>query len=226
MKLSNKILLGFFGFIFIYLTAAFTELRLTGSPNIIDDKNSKAETVDISGIAYLVLQDLDKDIRVIGSDRARLEVRSRSGDLLQNLEYNISGDTLTLSGLQIEDLRSVMISVFVPESGLKGITVNDATATVERLAVGHLYISQNAGRIWMSAVDIGELQIDALRKSFFQINGTNVDTLSAKIEESELFISAPVKLLKGSMQRNSSLQVIGIDEIQFKKDETSRLNMY
>jgi hypothetical protein len=54
MSLSNKILLSFFGFIFLYLTAAFVEIRVSGTPNIISDKNSKAETVDIVGVNYLV----------------------------------------------------------------------------------------------------------------------------------------------------------------------------
>src|SRR5688572_19543448 len=116
MKLSNKILIGFFGFIFIYLTAAFTEVRLKGTPNVIDDTNSIAETVDIPGIAYLILNDIDKNVNVIASDRAQLEVRSFSGDLLTKLKYKISDDTLTLSGLQSKGIKTIKISVFVPNT--------------------------------------------------------------------------------------------------------------
>src|SRR5687768_6562742 len=106
MKLSNKILFGFFGFAFIYLTAVFAEVRLRGIPNIINDNNSIAETVDVSGVSYLVLQNLDKQVNVVGSDRARLEVRSISGNLLQKLNYQVSGDTLTLSEGNSEEVKT------------------------------------------------------------------------------------------------------------------------
>jgi hypothetical protein len=226
MNLSNKILVGFFGFAFVYLTAAFAEVRLRGTPNIINDTNSIAETVDISGVSYLVLQNLNQDIAVVGSGDPRLEVRSISGDLLKRLKYNISGDTLTLSDLQLEDMRTVKISVFVPEAGLKGMTVNDAGASVKGLEQERLDISQNAGRIWMSDNKIGTVHLEVSSKSNLHVTATALDTLSAKIDNSEVLISSPVGLLQGSMKNNSFLRMNAIDEIQFKKDATSRLNLY
>jgi len=226
MKLSNKILVAFFGFAFIYLTAVFAEVRLRGTPNIINDSNSIAETVDISGVAYLVLRDVDYRIDVIGSDHAQLEVRSIAGDLLKMLKHKISGDTLTLSELHSEERRMVKISVFLPKDGLEGITVNAAEASVKGLAQELLYISQNAGRIWMSDNRIGKIHIEASDKSYLNILATDLDTLSAKIDSSEVLISSPVGLLEGSMKNKSVLRMNDIDEIQFKKDETSRFNLY
>jgi hypothetical protein len=226
MKLSNKILIGFFGFAFIYLTAVFAEVRLRGTPNIINNTNSVSETADISGVSYLVIQNLDQDIAVSGSDQPRLEVRSISGDLLKSLKYNISGDTLTLSEFKSEEMGTVRISVFVPEAGLKGITVNDSRANVKGLEQELLYISQNAGRIFMSDNRIDRVQLEVSSKSYLHITATFLDTLSAKIDNSEVIISSPVNVLKGSMENNSSLQMNRIDEIQFKKDESSRLNLY
>src|SRR5689334_4481193 len=115
MKLSNKILIGFFGFIFLYLTAVFAELRLTGTSNILDDQNSIAETVALSGITHIVLNDLGKNIYVTGADRPRLEVRSASGDGLKKLQYAISGDTLTLLSLP-KDTKTMKVSIFVPQA--------------------------------------------------------------------------------------------------------------
>ena len=226
MKLSNKILIGFFGFAFVYLTAVFAEVRIKGTPNIINDTNSIAETVDISGVSYLVLQDMDHDIAVGVSDNPRLEVRSISGDLLKRLKYNIAGDTLTLSELQSEERRTVKISVFVPEGGLKGMKIIHAGASVKGLAQDHLYISQNAGRIWMSDSRIGKIQIEASSKSFLNISATGLDTLSANIDSSEVSVSSPVRLLEGSMKNKSFLRMNDIDQIQFEKDETSRFNLY
>ena len=226
MKLSNKILIGFFGIAFLYLTAVFAEVRLRGTPYILDNANSIPETVDITGVIHIVLQDMDKNITVIGSDQPRLEVRSFSGDLLQRLKYKISGDTLYLSQLKSEDIKSIKISVFVPKTALKGITVNAAVAIVEGFEQELLYLSQDAGRIWMSDNKIGTIRTEASGKSFLNISDSEVDTLSAKIDNSEVLIGSPVRFLKGSMKNNASLQMSDIDEIQFKKDESSRLIMY
>jgi hypothetical protein len=226
MKLSDKILAGFFGFAFIYLTAVFAEVRLRGIPNNIIDTNSIAETVDIPDVAYLVLEDVDYNVAVIGSDHARLEVRSISGDLLETLKYNISGDTLTLSDFQWENRRTARITAFIPQTSLKGISVKAAVATVKGLDQKLLHISQNGGRISMSDNRIGKLHLEISGKSHLNITATPLDTLSAKIENSEVLIYSPVGLLEGSMKNNSFLRMNAIGEIQFKKDETSRVNFY
>jgi hypothetical protein len=226
MKLSNKILLGFFGLIFLYLTAAFVEIRLSGAPNVVNDKNSIAETVDIPGIAYLIINNLDRDIKVIGSDRPRLEVRSLSGDILKELKYRVSGDTLTLSGLQSEDTRTIRISLFVPETGLKGIAVNSSVATLEGLKQELLYISQNSGQIFIADNGIGHVHLEVSGRGHLNITATPLDTLSAKIDNSEVLISSPVGVLNGSMENNAFLRMSRVDEIQLKKDESSSLNVH
>lgn len=228
MKLSNKILLGFLGFIFIYLTAAFTELRVNGTPNVIDDKNSKAETVDLSGITHIILKDFDRrNVHVIGSDTSRLEVRSFSGDWLKKLTYTVSGDTLTLSGFQSEDAK-IKISVFVSKTSLKGVSVNKAVAIVEGLQQDFLRLSQKSGSIWMTGNQIAAIAVD-LDQSFLDISGTIVDTLSVQIDRSQINISdsSPVGLLQGSMHTNSTLHLNNnIGEIQLKKDKSSRVSLY
>jgi len=226
MKLSNKILIGFFGIIFLYLTAVFAEIRLRGTPNIIDDTNSIAETADIPAVAYLVLRNLDKDVNVIGSDQPRLEVRSFSGNLLQRVKYNISGDTLTLSHLHSDDIKTIKITLFVAKTGLHGMTVDSAAAIVKGLQQEVLYIFQHAGRISMSDNTIAKIHMEASARSHLDISSTNLDTLSAKIEESQAYISSSIKRLEGSMKSNSFLRVHDIEEIQFKKDKSSTLTWY
>jgi hypothetical protein len=226
MKLSDKILLGFLGFIFLYLTAAFAELRLTGIPNIINDKNSIAETVDLPGVAYVVLNDIDLHINVNGSDRPRLEVRSIAGGLLKNLTYTIAGDTLTLSGFQSKETQTIRISVFVPKTSLKGIAVNASTASVRGLQQELLHISQNSGQIWMSDSDVAKIDMDVSNRSQLDISNTTLDTLSVKIEGSRVFISSPAGFVQGSMTNKSFLRLGNIREIQLKKDESSAVNLY
>jgi hypothetical protein len=225
MKLSNKILIGFFGSIFLYLTAVFAEFRLTGMPNIINDKNSIAEAVDVSGIAYVILNDVKKDVKVIGSDRSRLEVRSLTGDVLKKLKYAVSGDTLTLSGFQSENPNTIIISVFVTQTGFRGITVKSSVAIIEKLEQAFLHLSQNSGRIHMSDNKIGKIQMDLSNRSFLDISSTKLDTLSANIEGSDVHIYSPIGIVQGSMKKASFLNLDDIQEIRLKIDESSRLNV-
>jgi hypothetical protein len=226
MKLSHKILIGFFGSAFLYLSAAFVEVRMTGTPNVINDKNSIAETVDLAGVSFVIVNNLEGNIKVIGSDRAELEVRSFAGDALKKMKYTVSGDTLTLSGLESAEMGKVRISVFIPSTGLRGITVMSSVVAVQGLDQNHLQLSQDAGRIWMSESEISSLDMDLSNSSFLDINSSTLDTLSATIAHSEVHISSPVGLVQGSMNDASSMRLTDIREIKLKKDESSNLNMY
>jgi hypothetical protein len=225
MKLSNKILVGFFGFIFLYLSAAFAELRLMGTPNVVDEKNSIVESVDLTGVAYLVINDLDKNIHVVASEKAQLEVRSLSGELLKQIKYQVSNDTLTVTDLPEEKRSSVKITLFVRKTGFKGMTVNQSEVMMSGLQQKHLYIVENSGRIWISESKIGKIQVNASGESNLDISETRVDTLSAELRMSHVQVSS-VRLLEGSMKQSSSIQLGDVDEIQFKKDKSSRLSMY
>ena len=225
MKLSNKILLGFLGVIFLYLTAAFAEVRLMGTPNIMNDKNSVSETLNITGVRYIVLVAVDKQINVVGSDRSHLEVRSLTGDLLKKLKYKVAGDTLTLSDFQPEDNQTLKISVFIPKASLKGITVSNAVAIVRELECEALTLSQSSGSVWMSDCNISRIEVNATR-GYTDIAGTKVDTLSADLNRSQVYLHSDVKTVQGSMKEGAMLYLRDVQEIQLKKDETSLLNIY
>jgi hypothetical protein len=225
MKLSNKILVGFFGFILLYLTAAFTELGIRGTPHTIDDKNSIAESIEIPNIIQLSLSGVDKEINVRASEKPRLELRSLSGDLLKNLKYRISGDTLTLSGIQPEDLETIKITVFVSEASLRKIEVNSSVAIIKGLESDVLNISQKSANVWLSECTIDKLEID-LSKSYLDISAMMMDTLNATLERSEVNVNTPVEVIQGSMTNNATLRLSDIREIQLKKDATSKVTMY
>jgi hypothetical protein len=225
MKLSNKILIGFFGLIFLYLTAAFAELRMTGTPGVIDDKNSMAETVDITGVTYLILNDIDKQINVVGADEARLEVRSISGHLLTKLNYKVSGDTLTLSGVDSGEINTMKITVFIPRERLRGITVNRAMAILRGMESELLSLSQNSGTILMSESTVRNIEIH-LDQSYLDISDTNLDTVSVNLERSEVNMNARVRLVRGELNNRALLRLSDVEEIQLKKDVSSRLQTF
>lgn len=223
MKLSNKILLGFFGVIFIYMTAAFVEVRVTGTLNVLDEKNSIAETADITGIAYVVLDEVGERITISGSGQAQLEVRSRSGEMLKALTWTMSGDTLTISGMKSDVKDPIKISVFIPE-GLKGISVNSSDAVVRGLKQDQLHISENSGSVSVFDSRISRVNMDLSNRSRLDIFESSLDTVATTIDASQASIYSSVEVLQGTMKRNSYLHLNGTREIQLRKDESSRLN--
>jgi hypothetical protein len=226
MKLSNKVLLGFLGFIFVYLTAAFAELRLTGTPNALDDENSVAETVDLSGVAHVTLNGINHYVRIVGSDRGRLELRSPQGGLLKNLAYKISGDTLVLSAFQYEGNQRVDITVFVPKATLKRVAVNRSSAAIDGLEQEILHVSQNGAHLSMSDNTIASIRIDITGNSFLTISGNKLDTLSATVDGSQVVVHSPVGFVGGSMTNRAMMQLGKTQNIQLKEDESSRLTVY
>lgn len=224
MKLSNKILLGFFGFIFLYLNAAFMEIRLTGSPNIINDENSIAERIDLSVINYLVLNGVDKDVNVIGSDQSSLEVRSISGDFLKKIKYVVSGDTLTLSGIDAGDSETFKITVFVPSS-FKAINATNSRATIKGLHTPLLNIYQTKGDVSMRDCSIATIELN-LNAAHLSIYDATMEMMSVELEASTVNIHSPLILLQGFMKNKSLLLIEDAQDIQLKKDKNSRLNLY
>ena len=224
MKLSNKILIGFFGFVFIYMIAAFTEIRFKGDPNRIDEFNGVMETAGIAGVNYLVLPDLDHRIMIMGSDDPRIEVKSLKGDLLKYLKYNIQNDTLTIKSFDLEERQNLMIYIHVPKNDFVGLTSNNAGISIGELELTDLTIRQTDGWIRIGENNkLGTLNLSASKGAYFNASGSLIDTLSATLEDSEISISTSLKLVKGSMTNDSYLNINGAEEIQFKKDETSRI---
>ena len=226
MKLSNKILIGFFGFIFLYMTAAFTELGLRGTSSAVNMSNSVSESVDIDKVTYLVVDGIEQSVIIIGSDKARLEVYSPTGDLLQKLQYTISGDTLTLGKLEAELNGGIWISVFVPKNSLENLVIRNASVNIEQLEQNQINISQTQGRVNMySGNIIGTFNLEASNGAYFSLSNSQIDTLSLQLESSQITMHtlSPAKLLKCSLKNNSYLRITAPGEVQFTKDETSRV---
>jgi hypothetical protein len=145
--------------------------------------------------------------------------------LLKKLTFKVSGDTLTLSGFKSEGIKTVKISVLIPKSSLKGIAVNSSSVVVEGLQQDLLHISQNSGSVWMRDITIGKLEVD-LDRSYLDISGVHLDTVSVRTERSTANIFTPVGLLQGNLKNNTFMRLSDIEEIQLTKDITSKLTLY
>lgn len=224
MKLSNKILIGVIGFAFIYITAAFTEIRYFGDPHRLNKDNSLLESIDIPELRYIVLQNIDKRIRVIGSESAGIEVRSLSGNALSKLKYKISNDTLSLMGLELENDSPFGISIKVSNHQIRQIKSDGISLIVENLKGDTISLVQKSGWTTFHKNNVfDQLDIAVSDDGNLNLIDMKLKSLVVELNESRAMVFTPIVRLTGSMKNNSRLHLSGAEEIQFKKDSTCSL---
>ncbi len=224
MKLSNRILIGFFGFVFIYLIAAFTEIRFRGNLNHLDESTGLVETADLSGFTYLIIRDLDESVTLVAADVPGIEVRSITGDLLKNLKYEVKGDTLELTQLQLEENVNLNLTVYVPKNSLTGMTIYDVSVVIKGMDQKQLAIRQQAGSIrFVEGNRLEKLSIQATDNGNLNFSGHPLDTVSIQLNNSNVHIESGTSRVEGKMVNDSYLWIRDVNEIDFTKDETCRL---
>ena len=224
MKLSNKILIGLFSFLFLYMIVAFTEMRFKGDLNHFDSDNFISEKAEITTVNYIKLSNLDPRVTIIGSEMSGLEVKSVKGEMLQHLEYEMIGDTLHIISMELEEKQLVNLTIHVPKSTFRGLSTTHSGVIISNLQQATLDIDQKDGWIRMSDSNkIGQLNLIAQNTAYFSFINGEIHTLNTTIDNSEVSVLLPMKLVKGSMVNDSYLHLQGTSEIQFKKDEGSRL---
>ncbi len=226
MKASNKVLTVFFGIILLYISAAFTEVRIRGVKGDLDNENVKVETIPLDDLKYLVVSDLDKRVLLKSSDKPRLEIRSRSEGIISELKYELEGDTLNLQEFDIsEDIR-FNITLHIPK-GFLGISMDKASVHISNISGPSFSINQVGGRlVFDEKVYLDKLEIIASDRA--DIDGYNfeVDTMILQLDEAEVYMQSPVNSLQGSMTNKSNLVMSSVNDIVFNKDESSELRLF
>lgn len=225
MNISNKILLGFFGTAFVYMTAVFVEIRLTGEDEDLTDDNVMIETAPMSDVNYVIVADLGRRLYIKSSDEPRLEIRSRSGDFLSKLTYEIKDDTLVISELKFEEEVHFDMTLFLPNK-FSGIETKDAFIHLSQIDLSSLSINQVGGRIILNGdIKLGKLNIVGSQSAEFDVFDSDIDTVALDIDDSNVELRAYVGRIEGSMKNDSYLYVENTDDINFKKDESSHIRL-
>ncbi len=203
---------------------AFTEMGFKGDLNRFTESNSISESVNIDEVKYLILKDLDQRITIKVSDNTRIELKSISGDLLKDLQYEILEDTLTMEPLNLLEDQLVTVSIYVSKASFSGFTAKQTGVIISDIELERLDIVQNDGWIRMIGSNkLRKINLEANNSAYFKIENGEVDTLQVTMSNTELMVDPPIKLVKGTMDNDSYLYLRGTDEIQFKKDKSSRL---
>ncbi len=226
MKSSNKVLIVFFGVILLYISAAFTEVRIRGVKGDLSDETAKVETIALDDLKYLVLSDLDSRVLLRSSDNPRLEIRSRTEGILSGLKYELNGDTLSLNEIEIEEGIRYNLTLYVPQS-LIGISTNETSLHISDLKQSSLDLIQVGGRVvFNDNILLDKLNVKAQNDADLDAYNFEIDSVVLEIDESEVYMQSPVVSLKGEMKNDSNLVMGSVNDIQFNKDESSELRLF
>ncbi|MEO1096186.1 MAG: hypothetical protein AAFX57_00340 [Bacteroidota bacterium] len=226
MKLSNKILIGFFGFIFIYMTAAFTEMRFKGDLNRIDEHGGMMETAELRSIGYVKVSDLTQRVIITSADNPGIEVKSKSGKALQSLDYEVVGDTLLLKSFNLDKGDPAAVTILLTDQNLRGLEVQDTHVTLKKLVQDSLNVSQSGGHVWFDeANQIAQVTIEAKDQADVFVY-TGLDILHVETINSHVVIQSSIGLLSGKISSQSQLVAYGAEEVRLSRDSSSdfRLN--
>ncbi|MEQ9405663.1 MAG: hypothetical protein RIM99_18885 [Cyclobacteriaceae bacterium] len=227
MKLSNKLLIGFFGGAMIYMLMAFAEVRLRGDDRRLTGNNAKVESVPLANVRFINLNDLGKRINIESSYNPRIEMRSKDGDVLSGLKYELNGDTLTLTQLEVgEDVR-ISLTIYVPDNGSIGLSSNNARVYMSKLDVSAIAIMQTGGRIvFEDDVRLQRLMLQVGEDARFDLYSGEIDSVTLNMNNSSATIRSRIGLLDGFMANDSDLMIGSISEITFKKDNSSSIRLF
>jgi len=226
MKLSNKILIGLFGFVYLYMMAAFAEVRFRGYSRNLEGVATQLETAPLADIGYIVLADVDKRITISTADEPRIEIESIGGGYLPQIAYEMKGDTLQIKSVDFDNGKPAHVKVFVPKDHLRGILVERANASITHFAQTSLTITQTAGSVMLDdEIHVTKLSIMASEEASLNASGLDVDSLEVQLNHARVNIWSEVGQLSGSITNDTFLNIKGVEEIQFSKDKTSKLQI-
>ena len=231
MKLSNKILIGFFSVVFLYTISVMLEVRLTGQYIIrnSDDtlENLIYESMPIDNPRYLILHSRQKFLRIEESTDPRLEIKSFDGGLLDRVILKETRDTLEIGAFDFEEELSYAATLYINRGDQLQIEMNQAKVSLRHLNLSSLTVLQRGG--YLSVNDssvISHLRISTTDDGLFETTDARIDTIDLTAESSSIRLLKEPKVLKAVIKNASSLSTQDVPYMLYERDSTSTLRIF
>lgn len=227
MKLSNKILLGFFGTVILYTLIAAGEIRFKGVLRSENKEGFLVESIAIDSHKHLIIRNSNIDISVNQSETTRMEIRSYNEEKHLKISYQTSGDTLIINSVNpTEESETTIINVYL-DNRLQSITSKAIRTYVRNFKSDSLTVI--ASENYLSFDDDNEIQHLQLTGQ----EGASVYLLSDQVNSLDLLIDdATVTVIKELAEINAELINGAVltskapDNLQFKKERNCKVMMY
>lgn len=227
MKTSNKILLGLLTTIFLFITAAFIDIRVFGVHRSERNIIKKTHTIDLGNYKYLKTKNINSlEIRPSANNHVNFIAYNDTVEFA--IDYRIENDTLFL--ISKKSLQFYTHYSLYTQSEIKSILALDSKIELKGLKQDEIFMMIDGGEANSWGSD--SLMTSIFKKlSVIQVNSrTNfrnikVDTLEIGLVNSRANFDNDILWLNADIKDQSNLELRNVIEAKFQKDKKSRIYM-
>ncbi|HYW95421.1 MAG TPA: hypothetical protein VE870_07540 [Bacteroidales bacterium] len=226
MKTSKIIFISLLGTISAFIVAGAIDVRLNGqSSRIIENKNSH---ITLPLFSNIIIEN-SGNLNVIQSDSAYLEVNWQKDAEERDIDHILSGDTLIIIGIS-KSVEGLLYANLYVSGPINSIILRNSQIVINRINSSVLSIRMNGSKAWLNDKPNGELlynrlDIRATGESYINTGDFSADSVNVTLQNSMANLNIIAGRLNGVLSEGSTMTSRQADDIQLKKDSTSKILM-
>lgn len=226
MKLSNKILLGFFGCIILYTLLAASEVRFRGSFRGDVLEGHLIETVNTGSYKHLIINSSNIEVSIDQSDTTRIEIKSEKADDIMELPYRLSGDSLIIGSINQTDEEDRIIKIYL-DNRIKTINSNAIRTYIRNFKSDSLTVIAEENYLsFQDDVEIKHLRLIGTEGANVSVLSDLVDLLDLRLDDASVTVMAELTEINAELVNGAVLSSKAPDNLQFTKERDCKVIMY
>jgi hypothetical protein len=229
MKTSKIIFIVLLSIIALYIVSAMIEVRVSGKKMGKYHNTLKSTKKSLPSFSAMYLTD-SKNITIIESDSAFLEVLVPEASAFPDINYTCTGDTLQVKGFQKSNSYMVVVRLHIP-GNLNTIKLANSELLILNYSsknisfdLEHSKVSFAINKSYNSG--FSKMYIGAINNSVFTANSITIDSLGIDLQNSVANLTVSIKSLDCNLKNNSKIFTKQPMEISLKRDATSTFNFF
>jgi hypothetical protein len=227
MKTSKIIFITLLSIIALYIVSAMIEVRVTGKKLGKYNSTLKVNKKSLPSFSVMYLTD-SKNITVIESDSAFLEVLVPEASTFPDINCTCTGDTLQIKGFQKSNSDIVFVKLHIA-SNMKTIKLVNSDITISKFNSKKISLDLENSKVYFAINNslnwsYGTMYITAKNNSSVTANSMDIDSLGIDLQNSVANLTVSIKSLDCNLKDNSKIFTRQPLEISLKRDATSSVN--
>jgi len=228
MKTSKIIFISLLGVIALLILATMIDIRVHGRRESDIHKDFKVIRKGLPSFKVIYMNN-SINAALVQNDSSFIEVTYHKDSIAPGVNYTVKNDTLKISDFEKPIHRNVSIRIHSTDS-LKKILMKNSGISTDRLGKGKLSFDMDQSSLWLNQDTTVKTSIQALyivAKNHSRINSSEfrIDSLGLVLQNSKAYLEIIAKKISGNLSDSSRIVIRHPQEISFKKDVTSKINV-